>query len=120
MSSETARIGTFRRPLPASRIHRWDPAMTQFFILGSRVWARLAIFALAAGFVVLGADNLDLGRIEARLGLAAREHFGPLGQAFGYWAPDLWPAAVLPSKAIALLQPAWETSSGAVRWATPS
>jgi hypothetical protein len=116
MSSETAQIGAFRRPAAALTIHRWDPAVNRFLVLGNRVWARLAIIALAAGFVILGADNLDLGPIEARLGLAAREHFGPLGQVFGYWSPDLWPAEVLPSKALALLQPAWETSSGAVRW----
>jgi len=116
MSSETARIGAFRRPVAALRIHRWDPALNRFVALGNRVWARLAIIALAAGFVILGADSLDLGPIEARLGLAAREHFGPLGQVFGYWAPDLWPAEVLPSKLLSLLQPAGESSSGAVRW----
>ncbi len=115
MSSETARIGAFRRS-SAQRLHRWDPAVNRFLVLGGRVWAQLAIIVLGAGFVMLGGDSLDLGPIEARLGLAAREHFGPLGQVFGYWAPDLWPAQVLPSRALALLQPAWETSSGAVRW----
>jgi len=116
MSSETARIGAVRRPAAAVKIHRWDPAVNRFFAIGSRVWARLAIMAIGAGFVVLGADNLDLGPIESRLGLAARDHFGPLGQVFGYWAPDLWPAEVLPSKLLSLFQPAWESSSGAVRW----
>ncbi len=115
MSSETARIGAFHRP-GSLRNHRGDPAAHPFLALGGRVWARLAIVALGAGFVIFGADSLDLGPIEARLGLAAREHFGPLGQVFGYWAPDLWPGAVLPSRALALLQPAWESSSGAVRW----
>ncbi len=116
MSSETARIGAPRRSPAALRIHRWDPAVNRFVALGGRVWAQLAIIALGTGFVMLGGDNLDLGPSEARLGLAAREHFGPLGRVFGYWAPDLWPAEVLPSKALALLQPAWETSSGTVRW----
>jgi len=90
--------------------------VNRFLAIDSRVWARLAIIALGVGFVLLGADNLDLGPLDARLGLAAREHFGPLGQVFGYWAPELWPAELLPSKVLALLQPSWETSSGSVRW----
>ena len=59
--------------------------------------ARLIMVGLALFFVILGAINLDLGPAEARLGLAAGEKLGPLGQVFGYWAPDLWPAQVIPS-----------------------
>ena len=40
-----------------------------------------------------GRDSISiLSPTEARLGLAAGEKLGPLGQVFGYWAPDLWPA----------------------------
>ena len=59
--------------------------------------ARVILAVLALFFVILGATNLDLGPAEARLGLAAGEKLGPLGQVFGYWAPDLWPAQVVPS-----------------------
>ncbi len=116
VSSETAEVGAMRRQAARLRTFRWDLPAHRVFTLGSRTWARLAIVALGLGFVITGADNLDLGPIEARLGLASREHFGPLGQVLGYWAPDLWPAEVLPSRALSLLQPVGESSSGAVRW----
>jgi hypothetical protein len=116
MSSEAAGTEISRRVIASLKFHRMDPAVNRLFALGSRLWARLAIIALGTGFVLLGADNLDLGPVEARLGLAARESFGPMGQAFGCWAPDLWPAQVLPSKMLALFEQAWETSSGSVRW----
>ncbi len=64
-----------------------------------RACIRLALAALALGFVLVGADGLDLGPAEARLGLASGGSAGPLGQVFGYWAPDLWPGEVLPSVA---------------------
>ena len=60
--------------------------------------------------------DLDLGPLEARLGLAAGERLGPLGQVFGYWAPDLWPAQVFPSILLAQLEPLGRPSSAAIRW----
>ena len=48
---------------------------------------------LALFFVILGAFNLDLNPSEARLGLAAGEKLGPLGQVFGYWATGFVAAA---------------------------
>ena len=45
-----------------------------------RHWERLALAALAIFFVLVGAIDLDLGPGEARLGLAAGERPGPLGQ----------------------------------------
>src|SRR4051812_12841330 len=65
----------------------------------------LAVTALALAFVILGADALDVGATEARLGLAAGGSAGPLGQVLGYWAPDLWPGEVWPSLALARLAP---------------
>ena len=79
-------------------------------------WERLALAALAIFFVLVGAIDLDLGPGEARLGLAAGERPGPLGQAVGYWAADLWPAEVLPSYVLAQLDPGGRPSSAAVRW----
>jgi hypothetical protein len=76
----------------------------------------LALAVLAAFFVLIGATDLDLGLSDARLGLAAGERLGPLGQVVGYWAPDLWPAEVLPSFLLAQLEPGGRPSSAAVRW----
>ena len=78
--------------------------------------ARLIMVGLALFFVILGAINLDLGPAEARLGLAAGEKPGPLGQVFGYWAPDLWPAQVIPSFMLGRLEAFGRPSSAAVRW----
>jgi hypothetical protein len=58
----------------------------------------LSVIALAIGFVVIGGGNLDPGEIEARLGIAAQEPLGPLGQVFGGWEPSLWPAPVTLSR----------------------
>lgn len=81
-----------------------------------RYWNALALAALAAFFVLIGATDLDLGPNDSRLGLAAGERLGPLGQVVGYWAPDLWPAEVLPSFLLAQLEPGGRPSSAAVRW----
>jgi hypothetical protein len=77
---------------------------------------RVALVVLAIVFVVVGATDLDLGPSEGRLGLAAGERIGPLGQVFGYWAPDLWPAEVWPSLLCATLEPLGRPGSAAVRW----
>jgi hypothetical protein len=85
------------------------PALTR-----TSVW--LGMIALTAFFVVLGAINFDLGPTEARLGLAAGETMGPVGQVFGYWAPDLWPAQVFPSLVLGRLEAAGRPSPAAIRW----
>ncbi|WP_406695236.1 hypothetical protein V5E97_29795 [Singulisphaera sp. Ch08] len=61
------------------------------------VWAWAIVLAIAAGFILIGGGRQDLGPIEARLGIAAGEAFGPLGLAFGGWEPSLWPGEVIPS-----------------------
>ena len=78
------------------------------------VW--LGTIGLTAFFVVLGVINFDLGPTEARLGLAAGEMLGPVGQVFGYWAPELWPAQVLPSLVLGRLEAGGRPSPAAVRW----
>jgi hypothetical protein len=83
----------------------------------ARPWAGwVAVVGLALIFVVIGAVNLDLGPAEARLGLAAGGRVAPLGQVFGYWAPDLWPAEVLPSLLLGRVELGGRPSSAAVRW----
>ncbi len=79
-------------------------------------WEWLVLGLLATFFVLVGAIDLDLGPSEARLGLAAGEQPGPLGQVVGYWAPDLWPAKVVPSYILALIEPGGRPTSAAVRW----
>ncbi len=81
-----------------------------------RFSSQIVLAILAAFFVLVGAIDLDLGASEGRLGLAAGERPGPLGQVVGYWAPDLWPAEVLPSYLLAQLEPGGRPSSAAVRW----
>ncbi len=75
----------------------------------------LAVIALGVGFVLIGGGGLDLGAVEARLGIAAAEPFGPLGQVFGGWEPSLWPAPVALSRIWALGE-AGVPSSASVRW----
>jgi hypothetical protein len=95
---------------------RMDRAVILPLRLSDRTVAWLSFAALAFGFVLLGAHNLDLGPDEARLGLAAGGSVGPLGQVFGYWSPDVWPGEVLPSMALARLGSASRASAAVVRW----
>jgi hypothetical protein len=82
-----------------------------------RSWTGLvALVALSVFFVLIGAGNLDLGPSEARLGLAAGGKIAPLGQVFGYWAPELWPAEVVPSLVLGRTELGGRPSSGAIRW----
>ncbi len=79
-------------------------------------WTGLALVGLALMFVALGASGLDVGPREARLGLAAGERVGPMGQVLGYWAPDLWPAQVMPSLALTRLTSTGRPTTAVVRW----
>jgi hypothetical protein len=72
-----------------SRLHL--PAV--FRAVAGRPWW-LAWLIVAGVFTLLGAGNLDLGRAEARLGMAVGEPLGPLGQVYGQWEPGLWPGRV--------------------------
>jgi hypothetical protein len=104
------------RRISKFRIFRSEGHRSEVPRAASLWWTRLALVALAIGFVIVGATDLDLGPAEGRLGLAAGERVGPLGQVFGYWAPDLWPAEVLPSLLFAQLEPFGRPGSAAVRW----
>ncbi len=96
---------------------RTAPASSGDLRIGlAAVSSSIALVVLALIFVVVGATDLDLGSQDARLGLSAGERLGPLGQVFGFWAPDLWPAQVWPSVLFAQLEPGGRPGSAAVRW----
>ncbi len=98
------------------KAHRPDTASQSISPGLAQSRARLGLIGMALFFVILGAINLDLNGEEARLGLAAGERFGPIGQVFGYWAPDIWPARFLPSLALGRLEAFGRPSEAAVRW----
>jgi hypothetical protein len=75
----------------------------------------LTMIALAAGFVLIGGGNLDPGAIESRLGIAAGEGIGPLGQIYGGWDPSLWPMPVALSRIWALGE-GGAPSAASIRW----
>lgn len=98
---------------PARRLRLDDPRITGR--LSARNLPTLAWIVLAGGFVLLWAGNLDLGPRAARLGMAASEGRGPLGQALGGWDPSLWPARVAISQVWAWGE-GGRASSASVRW----
>ena len=104
-----------KAPSPALGRHRIDSAEPGPPLIDHPV-GRLLRFALIAGFfVILGGGSLDLGPIEAKLGLAAEESFGPFGQVMGSWEPSIWPGTLAPSLFWAWAEGGFPTS-GAVRW----
>src|SRR4051794_33268368 len=107
MSAESAtaerRGARFRADLPlSSKVPTW-------------AWTMLAWTVLGAGFVLIGGGNLDLGEIEARLGIAAGEPLGPLGRVSGGWEPSVWPAPVALSQLWAWGEGGTPTAAS-VRW----
>jgi hypothetical protein len=116
MSFTFPRTGTAdeaqRRPLPSGRL-RIDASCGR--PENARLGAVAAWIALAGGFVLLWAGNLDLGPRAARLGMAASEGIGPLGQVLGGWDPAQWPGRVVPSQLWAWGE-GGRASSAAVRW----
>ena len=102
---------TAARPSPWTRADRPDRAP-----IVRRIGLWTALVALASGFVLIGGGNLDLGPIEARLGLSAGEGIGPFGQVFGGWEPALWPAQVAPSVLWAWGEAGGIPTSASVRW----
>ena len=113
-SSSTARLTATYRPEPSPEAGRhlfaawrgspWD-----------QPWRIVALVILATGFVLINGAALDLGPVESRLGLAANESFGPLGQKFGAWDPGIWPAQLAPSLAWAWGEGRTPTANS-VRW----
>jgi hypothetical protein len=114
MSLDPALIRTVHRFNFKTLRHDGASTWTPPALNRTRVW--LGTIGLTAVFVVLGVINFDLGPMEARLGLAAGEMLGPVGQVFGYWAPELWPAQVFPSLVLGRLEAGGRPSPAAVRW----
>jgi hypothetical protein len=99
-----------------NRIVRVDRATLNFSLPGLRGCAAPFVAVMAIGFVLVGTGQLDLMPTDARVGLAAGEAFGPLGQVYGNWAPDLWPGPVGLSKAASLLAEGGRVTPGSVSW----
>lgn len=105
-------LGPQTAPARRARRHRADLAgpgrMPGYLAASAVAW-------LALGFVVVGGGGLELGRTEARLGLAIDTGIGPFGQVFGGWEPSVWPLPLA-------LGRAWavgfgdEPANGPVRW----
>lgn len=81
----------------------------------TRAWVWVIVLAVGAGFVLIGGGRQDLGPIESRLGMAAGERFGPMGQNFGGWEPSIWPAELAPSAIWAWGEGGTPTSAS-IRW----
>ena len=76
-------------PAAKNRLRRADGAGAAVAVPGldPKTWAMPALAVMAAGFVLLGAGNLDVGPADARVGLAANEPFSALGLVFGSLGP---------------------------------
>lgn len=74
------------------------------------------VLGIGSLFVFWGATSLDLGPIEARLGLAAGEPVAAFGQVYGGLEPALWPVQVLSSRLWVWLEGSGTPGTGAVRW----
>ncbi len=114
MNAEVATL-TVAQP-QTKRAVRADCPAPALSSLPSELCTWLVLAVLAVLFVAIGAVSLDVDRQDARLGLAAGERVGPMGQILGYWAPDLWPAQVIPSQVLFRLSSGGRPTLGAVRW----
>jgi len=103
-------------PAGTRRMMRVDGARVRLVVPGLQTWAVPLLAAMAIGFVLLGAGNLDLGSVDARQGLAASEPWGPLGRVCGSWAPDVWPGRVAASRIAALFDEGGRPTPGSVLW----
>ena len=81
---------------------------------GRLLGMEVVFLVAAAGFVLLGGAGLDLGPIEAKVGLAATEPLGPVGQSLGGWDPSVWFGSFLPSKLWSVA--GGMTTDAIVRW----
>ncbi len=112
MSTEP--ISTVR---PSLRLRADTPVRPWYERTGREV-AAAAVAAMALGFVVLGAPNLELGALEARLGIATGNPFGPLGHGTTGWDPFVWPIPLALSQGWAAFQSHGLPTQDAVRWPT--
>ena len=81
----------------------------------SPIPTRSIVMALGGLFVLLGGSCLDLGPVEARLGMASGELGGAFGRVFGYWDPSIFPLPVALGRIWAWFEEAGP-SQDVVRW----
>ncbi|MFM7593761.1 MAG: hypothetical protein ACKO85_18395, partial [Isosphaeraceae bacterium] len=81
----------------------------------SHAMGLLAFVAISCTFLVWGATRLEIGSQEARLGMAARESFGPVGQSFGGLDPGIYPGPVALLKAFSVIEK-WNPGQESIRW----
>ncbi len=81
-----------------------------------RVWVGPALVLLGLAYVVVGGAVADLAGADARIGIAASEGFGPLGQVYGRWRPDVWPLRPALSRLLFLLSEPGKAGSAVVLW----
>jgi hypothetical protein len=104
-------------PMGRSRILRVDGGGVLLRAPESSIWATALLALFTVGFVLLGGGSLDLGPVDARIGLAAQgPGLSPVGELFGYYAPDLWPLRVLPSWLASAFVEAGDVNPGTVLW----
>lgn len=82
----------------------------------ARAWAGPAVLLLGVAYVLVGGAAADLSGKDARLGIAASEGFGPLGQVYGHWRPDVWPLPAAIARLVFLTGEAGKPETGAVMW----
>jgi len=82
----------------------------------ARVWCGPVLAILGLTFVLVGGADADLTGADAATGLAASSGFGPLGQAYGQWRPDVWPLRAAVARLVYLLGEPGKTDNGAVLW----
>ncbi|MDG3006225.1 hypothetical protein [Paludisphaera mucosa] len=81
-----------------------------------RAWCAPVLVVLGLAYVLVGGSDADLTGADARLGLAASEGFGPLGQVYGQWRPDIWPLRAALARSVYLLGEPGRPDGGVVLW----
>lgn len=100
---------------PSLRL-RADTPVRAWYDRPGREVAIAAVTTMALGFVILGAPNLELGALEARLGIATGNPIGPLGHGTTGWDPFVWPLPLALSQGWAAFQSHGLPTQDAVRW----
>lgn len=102
--------------IDGSRRHRADAGKLHFNLPPARLWRGPALVLIGLLFVAFGGADSELRSADARVGLAAREGVGPLGQVYGQWRPDVWPLHVAATRPFLALEEPGRPLSGSVLW----
>lgn len=98
------------------RRFRADDGQVVLKLPEARAWVGPALIVLGLAYVLVGGADADLAGRDARIGVAATEGFGPLGQVYGRWRPDVWPLPAAISRLVFLLGERGKPENGAVLW----